>query len=105
MAGEAMRSPPATILRALELGIDFLDTADAYGIGHNEQPIRKTIAGRRDEIFLATKLTYMRRADDPTSWMISGRPEYVQLACDASLRRLGVAADRLSHSIQINRLE
>jgi aryl-alcohol dehydrogenase-like predicted oxidoreductase len=80
----------ATILRALELGVNFFDTADAYGIGHNEQLIGKTIGGRRDEVFLATKFAYMRTADDPSSWMISGRPEYVQSACDASLRRLGV---------------
>jgi aryl-alcohol dehydrogenase-like predicted oxidoreductase len=80
----------ATILRALELGINLLDTADAYGIGDNEELIGKTIRGRRDEVFLATKFANVRKKDDPTHWKISGRPEYVKAACEASLRRLGV---------------
>src|ERR1700678_1344554 len=80
----------ATILRALDLGINFLDTADAYGIGDNEELIGKTIRGRRDEVFLATKFANVRRKDDPTHWAISGKPEYVRSACDASLKRLGV---------------
>src|SRR5262245_30478044 len=80
----------ATILRALELGLDFLDTADAYGIGDNEELIGRTIARRRDEVFLATKFANVRRKDDPTSWSISGKPEYVRAACEASLRRLRV---------------
>ncbi len=80
----------ATILRALDLGIDFLDTADMYGIGDNEELIGKTIKGRRDEVFLATKFANIRKKDDPTYWKISGRPEYVRQACDASLQRLGV---------------
>jgi aryl-alcohol dehydrogenase-like predicted oxidoreductase len=80
----------ATILRALDLGINFLDTADAYGIGDNEELIGKTIRGRRDEVFLATKFANVRKKDDPTHWSISGKPEYVRSACDASLKRLGV---------------
>lgn len=80
----------ATILRALDLGINFLDTADAYGIGHNEELIGRTIRGRRDDFFLATKFANVRKKDDPTFWQISGRPEYVRRACDASLQRLGV---------------
>src|SRR6266849_8810898 len=80
----------ATILRALELGIDFLDTADTYGIGDNEELIGKTIRGRRDEVFLATKFANIRKKDDPTYRVISGKPEYVASACDASLKRLGV---------------
>src|SRR5882724_8728023 len=80
----------ATILQALELGIDFLDTADTYGIGDNEELIGKTIRGRRNEVFLATKFANIRTKDDPTKWAISGKPEYVKSACDASLRRLGV---------------
>ncbi|HXN74681.1 MAG TPA: aldo/keto reductase [Candidatus Acidoferrales bacterium] len=80
----------ATILRALDLGINFLDTADAYGIGDNEELIGKTIRGRRDEVFLATKFANVRKKDDPTHWSISGKPEYVRAACDASLKRLGV---------------
>src|SRR5882672_4909747 len=80
----------ATILRALELGIDFLDTADTYGIGDNEELIGKTIRGRRDEVFLATKFANIRKKDDPAYWVISGNPEYVKSACDASLKQLGV---------------
>jgi aryl-alcohol dehydrogenase-like predicted oxidoreductase len=80
----------ATILRALDLGITFLDTADMYGIGDNEELVGKTIRSRRDEVFLATKFANIRKKDDPTYWVVSGKPEYVRAACDASLRRLGV---------------
>lgn len=80
----------ATILRALDLGINFLDTADTYGIGDNEELIGKTIRHRRDEVFLATKFANIRKKDDPTYRVISGKPEYVRSACDASLTRLGV---------------
>ena len=80
----------ATILRALDLGINFLDTADTYGIGDNEELIGKTIRGRRDEGFLATKFANVRTKENPGHWAISGRPEYVKAACDASLKRLGV---------------
>jgi len=80
----------ATILRALDLGITFLDTADTYGIGDNEELIGNTIKSRRDEVFLATKFANIRKKDDPSYWIISGKPEYVHQACDASLQRLGV---------------
>jgi aryl-alcohol dehydrogenase-like predicted oxidoreductase len=80
----------ATILRALDLGIGFLDTADVYGIGDNEELVGRTIAPRRDEVFLATKFANMRKKDDPSFFAVNGRPEYVKAACDASLRRLGV---------------
>src|SRR5712664_1532981 len=60
----------ATILRALQLGINFLDTADTYGIGDNEELVGKTIRGRRDEVFLATKFAFVRKKDDPTYWGI-----------------------------------
>jgi aryl-alcohol dehydrogenase-like predicted oxidoreductase len=80
----------ATILRALDLGINLLDTADAYGIGDNEELIGKTIRGRRDEVFIATKFASVRKKDDPSYWAVSGKPEYVRAACDASLKRLGV---------------
>jgi len=80
----------ATILRALELGVTFLDTADTYGIGDNEQLIGKTIRGRRDQVFLATKFANERKKDDPTYWVIRGDGKYVREACDASLRRLGI---------------
>ena len=80
----------ATLLRSLDLGMTFLDTADTYGIGDNEALIGKTIKGRRDEVFLATKFANVRKKDDPTYWVISGKPEYVRSACDASLKRLGI---------------
>jgi aryl-alcohol dehydrogenase-like predicted oxidoreductase len=80
----------ATILRALDLGINFLDTADTYGIGDNEELVGKTIRPRRNEVFLATKFANIRKKDDPSYWEISGKPEYVKSACDASLKRLGI---------------
>jgi aryl-alcohol dehydrogenase-like predicted oxidoreductase len=80
----------ATILRSLDLGMTFLDTADVYGIGDNEELIGKTIRGRRDEVFLATKFANIRTKENPNTWAISGKPEYVKAACDASLKRLGV---------------
>jgi len=80
----------ATILRSLDLGVTFLDTADAYGIGDNEELIGKTIRERRDEVFLATKFANIRTKEEPNKWSISGKPEYVRAACDASLKRLGV---------------
>src|SRR5271154_6151240 len=80
----------ATILRALDLGVTFLDTADTYGIGDNEELIGKTIRGRRDEVFLATKFANIRTKAEPNRWSISGKPDYVRQACDASLQRLGV---------------
>src|SRR3984957_19699034 len=80
----------ATILRALDLGINFLDTADVYGFGDNEILVGKTIKPRRDEVFLATKFANLRKKDDPAYWGVSGRPEYVRAACDASLKRLGL---------------
>ena len=72
----------ATILRALDLGVTFLDTADVYGIGDNEELVGKTIRPRRDEVFLATKFANMRKKDDPSFFAVSGRPEYVKSACD-----------------------
>jgi aryl-alcohol dehydrogenase-like predicted oxidoreductase len=80
----------ATILRALDLGINFLDTADVYGFGDNEVLVGKTIKPRRDEVFLATKFANIRKKDDSTYWGISGKPEYVKQAFDASLKRLGL---------------
>jgi aryl-alcohol dehydrogenase-like predicted oxidoreductase len=80
----------ATILRALELGVTMLDTADMYGIGANEELVGKTIRHRRDEVFLATKFGNVRKPEDPTYFAVSGTPDYVRSACDASLKRLGV---------------
>ena len=79
----------ATIHRALELGIDFLDTADAYGPFTNERLVGRAMAGRRDEVVLATKFGH-ERLEDGTPVRVNGRPEYVRTACEASLTRLGV---------------
>ncbi len=76
-----------TIHRAIELGIFFLDTANAYGNGHNERLVGRAIAGRRDKVILATK--FGLKSDDG-SLNISGRPEYVKACCDESLARLGI---------------
>ncbi len=84
------RESIATIHRALELGVDFLDTADVYGPFMNEELVGRAIAGSRDEVVLATKFGIVRRLDDPNYRGVSGRPEYVRSACEASLRRLGV---------------
>ncbi len=79
----------ATIHRALDLGVTFLDTADMYGIGRNEELVGRAIAGRRPRLFLATKFGNVRGADG--SFLgVNGRPEYVRACCDASLKRLNV---------------
>jgi aryl-alcohol dehydrogenase-like predicted oxidoreductase len=78
-----------TIARALDLGVTFLDTADMYGPFTNEQLVGRAIAGRRDEVVLATKFGNERTPDGGMVG-INGRPEYVHRACDASLERLGV---------------
>src|SRR6185369_6790563 len=80
----------ATIHRALQLGCTFLDTADVYGPFKNEELVGRAIRGRRDEVVLATKFGIVRDPKNPLARSISGRPEYVRSACDASLRRLGV---------------
>ncbi|MEW6267684.1 MAG: aldo/keto reductase [Thermodesulfobacteriota bacterium] len=84
--GEAI----ATIHRALDLGCTFLDTADIYGPFTNEELVGRAIAGRRSSVFLATKFGIVRDPDDATVRGIDGSPAYVERACDASLRRLGV---------------
>lgn len=80
----------ATIHRALELGSSFMDTADVYGYGDNEILVGNAIRGRREQVFLATKFAIVRDRAHPHTRGVSGKPEYVQTACDASLRRLGV---------------
>ncbi|MHC0067432.1 aldo/keto reductase [Nostoc sp. UIC 10890] len=79
----------ATIHHFLELGLNFIDTADAYGIGHNEELIGKAIREYRDQVVLASKFGIVRGKDGSIA-EISGRPEYVRSACEASLLRLGV---------------
>ena len=80
----------ATIHRALELGVTFLDTADVYGPFVNEELVGRAVAGRRDEVVLATKFGIVRDPSDPTRRGINGKPEYVRACIDASLNRLGL---------------
>src|SRR5919106_5722919 len=79
----------ATIHRAIELGVTFLDTADMYGPFTNEKLVGKGISDRREQVVLATKFGNERREDG--SWVgVNGKPEYVKMACEVSLERLGV---------------
>jgi aryl-alcohol dehydrogenase-like predicted oxidoreductase len=78
----------ATIHRAIEVGMNFLDTSDMYGNGHNEELVGRAIADRRDRVILATKFGNIRRPDGTAD--VDGRPEYVAAACEASLKRLRV---------------
>jgi len=84
------RESIATIHHALELGVNLLDTADMYGPHTNEELVGRAIHGRRDRVVLATKFGIVRDPNNPQSSAVSGRPEYVREACEASLRRLGV---------------
>lgn len=80
----------ATLHRALELGVNFLDTADMYGPHTNEQLIGKAIAGKRDQVFLASKFGIVRDPANPVVRGVNGRPEYIRNAIDGTLQRLGV---------------
>ena len=80
----------ATIHRALELGINFLDTADAYGPYKNEELVGRAIKGKRDKIVLATKFGIVRDPTDPAVRGVNGKPDYVRRSCEGSLKRLGV---------------
>jgi aryl-alcohol dehydrogenase-like predicted oxidoreductase len=80
----------ATIHRALELGINFLDTADVYGPYINEELVGRAIKGKRDQVVLATKFGIVRDPANPAARGVSGKPDYVRRSCEASLRRLGV---------------
>src|SRR5882762_2070561 len=84
------RESIATIHRALDLGANFLDTADMYGPFTNEELVGKAIKGHRDIVILATKFGYVRDPNNPSARSVSGKPDYVRNACEASLRRLGV---------------
>jgi len=80
----------ATIHRALELGINFLDTADVYGPYKNEELVGRAIKGKRDKIVLATKFGIVRDPANPQVRGVNGKPDYIRRACEASLKRLGV---------------
>src|SRR5262245_8136867 len=79
----------ATIHRALDVGIDFLDTSDVYGPYKNEELLARALDGRRDRVVLATKFGIVRDPKNPAARGINGKPEYVRACCEASLRRLG----------------
>jgi aryl-alcohol dehydrogenase-like predicted oxidoreductase len=79
----------ATIHRAIELGINFLDTADVYGPYKNEELVGRAIKDRRDEVILATKFGIVRDPKDPSVRGVNGKPEYVKQSCEGSLKRLG----------------
>src|SRR5881227_3893857 len=93
----------ATIHRALDLGIDFLDTADMYGPFKNEELVGRAVADRRDEVVIATKFGSVRSAQGAFLG-VNGKPDYVRSACEASLRRLGVDHIDLyyQHRVDVN---
>ncbi|HET7358541.1 MAG TPA: aldo/keto reductase [Rhodanobacteraceae bacterium] len=91
------------IHHALDAGLDFLDTADMYGPHTNEVLVGKAIAGRRDDVFLATKFGIVRDPHDASKRGINGRPDYVRAACEASLKRLGVDHIDLYYQHRVDR--
>lgn len=93
----------ATIHRALELGINFLDTADMYGPYTNEELVGRAIKGKRQQVFLATKFGIVRDPKDPTARGLNGRPDYVRHSIEGSLRRLGVEAVDLYYLHRVDR--
>jgi len=101
-AGRDEAESIATIHRSIDLGCTFLDTADVYGVGENEELVGRAIRGRRHEVVLATKFGNLRGPD--RSWVgVDGRPEYVKRACDASLKRLGVDCVDLYQQHRVDR--
>ncbi|MGH7410341.1 MAG: aldo/keto reductase [Candidatus Methylomirabilis sp.] len=91
----------ATIHRALDLGLNFLDTADVYGPFTNEELVGRAIRGRRHQVILATKFGIVRSAD-PSARAVNGKPEYIRSACEVSLRRLGVETIDLYYQHRID---
>src|SRR6266403_4726008 len=79
----------ATIHRAIELGVTFLDTADVYGPYKNEELVGRAIKGKRDEVILATKFGIVRDPKNPSARGVNGKPDYVKRSCEGSLKRLG----------------
>jgi len=93
----------ATIHRALELGINMLDTADMYGPFKNEELVGRAIKGKRDRVIIATKFGNVRDPKDPTIRSINGSPEYVRQACEGSLKRLGVETIDLYYQHRVDK--
>ena len=92
----------ATIHRALELGISFLDTADAYGPYKNEELVGRAIKGKRDKIVLATKFGIVRDPANPAVRGVNGKPDYVRRSCEGSLKRLGVESIDLYYQHRVD---
>ncbi|HTW57952.1 MAG TPA: aldo/keto reductase [Terriglobales bacterium] len=92
----------ATIHRALELGVNFLDTADVYGPYKNEELVGKAIKGKRDKIVLATKFGIVRDPNNPMQRGVSGKADYVRRSCEGSLKRLGVEAIDLYYQHRVD---
>jgi aryl-alcohol dehydrogenase-like predicted oxidoreductase len=93
----------ATLHRAIELGVNFFDTADMYGHGANEILIGEALKEYRHKIILATKFGFQQDPNNPAARIINGRPEYVKAACDASLKRLGIEAIDLYYLHRVDR--
>src|SRR4029079_14547580 len=93
-AGGSEEESIATIHHAIERGVTFLDTADMYGVGRNEELVGRAIAGKRDQVFLATKFGNVRGPGGEFLG-VRGDPDYVRSACEASLKRLGGQVDQL----------
>jgi len=94
----------ATIHRSIELGINFLDTADVYGYGDNEILVGQAIRDRREKVFLATKFAIVRDRANPQVRGVSGKPEYVRASCEASLKRLGIETIDLYYQHRVDPL-
>jgi aryl-alcohol dehydrogenase-like predicted oxidoreductase len=92
----------ATIHRALELGINFLDTADVYGPYTNEELVGRAIKGKRDQIVLATKFGIVRDPSNPSARGVNGKPDYIRRSCEASLKRLGVGTIDLYYQHRVD---
>lgn len=100
--GTDTKEAVATLHRALELGVNVLDTADMYGPFTNEELIGKAIRGKRDQVFLASKFGFVRDLNDPTARGVNGSPEYIRSAIDATLRRLNVESLDLYYQHRID---
>src|SRR3982751_3019838 len=92
----------ATIHRAIDLGINFLDTADVYGPYKNEELVGKAIRGKRDQAIIATKFGIVRDPSNPQARGVSGKPDYIRTACEASLKRLGIEAIDLYYQHRVD---